>query len=203
MNPQEQYTALIHNRAINPLPPDVYGEIHHIYPRCLGGNDEPENLIRLTLQEHYKAHSLLPLIYTEGEAHRKLCYAWNQMQGRMSTGDIDKDAEEYARLKEEFRRYKVEQNKAGHTPEARRKISEKAKLRVGWHHSPETRRKISEGNKGKPYRPAWNKGKKTSPTSEKQKEAVRAANLRRWANPEARKRQSELIKQRHQERKAQ
>lgn len=196
MNPQEQYTALIHNRAINPLPPDVYGEIHHIYPKCLGGNDEPENLIKLTLQEHYKAHYLLPFIYTEGKAHAKLLYAWNQMKGRMPTGDIDKDADEYARLREEFRRYRIEQNKAGLSPESRKKISESMKNHTGWHHSPETRRKISEAQRGrKAVRPAWNKGKKTGLSSERQKEAVRAANIRRWSNPEARKHHSELLKQ--------
>lgn len=36
-----------------------YTERHHILPRSLGGGDEPENLIRLTAEDHYFAHLLL------------------------------------------------------------------------------------------------------------------------------------------------
>ncbi len=40
-----------------------YHEIHHIVPRCVGGDDSPENLIKLTPEEHYLAHLLLCKIY--------------------------------------------------------------------------------------------------------------------------------------------
>lgn len=40
-----------------------YTERHHIIPRCIGGNDELENLVRLTPEEHYTAHLLLSRIY--------------------------------------------------------------------------------------------------------------------------------------------
>ena len=33
--------------------------IHHIIPRHLGGTDDPENLIELTVQEHAEAHRIL------------------------------------------------------------------------------------------------------------------------------------------------
>ena len=36
-----------------------YTEIHHIMPRCFKGLDDPDNLIRLTLEEHYLAHWIL------------------------------------------------------------------------------------------------------------------------------------------------
>jgi hypothetical protein len=39
--------------------PDGYSERHHILPRALGGGDEPENLIRLTAEDHFFAHLLL------------------------------------------------------------------------------------------------------------------------------------------------
>lgn len=38
-------------------------EIHHIIPRCLGGDDSPENLVDLTYEEHYLAHQLLVKLY--------------------------------------------------------------------------------------------------------------------------------------------
>lgn len=36
-----------------------YTEIHHIQPKCLKGTDDPNNLIELTLREHFLAHWLL------------------------------------------------------------------------------------------------------------------------------------------------
>ena len=40
-----------------------YFETHHIVPRCLGGCDDLENLVKLTPEEHYIAHQLLIKIY--------------------------------------------------------------------------------------------------------------------------------------------
>ena len=37
----------------------TYFERHHILPRSLGGGDEPDNMIRLTPEDHYFAHLLL------------------------------------------------------------------------------------------------------------------------------------------------
>ena len=38
-------------------------EIHHILPRCLGGSDDDNNLIKLTAREHFLAHLLLHRAY--------------------------------------------------------------------------------------------------------------------------------------------
>ena len=50
---------------------DGYYERHHIIPRCLGGQDTEENLVRLTPEEHYVAHQLLIKIYPENHALAK------------------------------------------------------------------------------------------------------------------------------------
>lgn len=42
---------------------DCYTEQHHIIPRCIGGSDEKDNLVRLTPEEHYVAHQLLVKMY--------------------------------------------------------------------------------------------------------------------------------------------
>lgn len=42
---------------------DIDGEWHHIIPKCLGGNNESYNLVKLTYSEHYLAHLLLLKIY--------------------------------------------------------------------------------------------------------------------------------------------
>lgn len=43
--------------------PSGYTERHHITPRCMGGNDDPSNLVALTAREHYVAHLLLANIH--------------------------------------------------------------------------------------------------------------------------------------------
>lgn len=42
-----------------------YKERHHVLPRCMGGGNEPENLVDLTAEEHYVAHQLLVKIYPD------------------------------------------------------------------------------------------------------------------------------------------
>lgn len=44
---------------------DCYTERHHILPKCMGGDESPENLVDLTPEEHYVAHQLLVKIYPE------------------------------------------------------------------------------------------------------------------------------------------
>jgi len=39
--------------------PGEYSESHHIVPRCEGGGNEPENLIRLSARDHLFAHLIL------------------------------------------------------------------------------------------------------------------------------------------------
>ena len=63
MNYARIYAAFIDDRkAKQPQAPD-YFEKHHIKPRCLGGGDEPENIIRLTPEDHFFAHLLLAKIH--------------------------------------------------------------------------------------------------------------------------------------------
>ena len=54
--------------------PEVYEE-HHIIPRCLGGDDNTENLVRLSYRQHYVAHVLL----TKMHDSKKLINALWQM----------------------------------------------------------------------------------------------------------------------------
>jgi hypothetical protein len=53
-----------------------YKERHHIIPRCMGGTDDPNNLVDLTPEEHYVCHQLLVKIYPDDE---KLMYAAKMM----------------------------------------------------------------------------------------------------------------------------
>jgi len=168
----EEYRELISFRAKNPLPDDDYGELHHVVPRCCGGTDLSDNVIRLTPEEHYKAHSLLPYIYAEGQQHWKLVRAWNLI---FYTRDgIEISQEEYGRLKREFSamqsatqtgrkasdetRKKMSESAKGHfkTEEHRQHLSESL---TGHEVSLETRQKISAALTG---RPGQNLGKSPS-----------------------------------------
>lgn len=43
-----------------------YSERHHIIPKCLGGNDTNDNLVRLTAREHFICHRLLVRMVEQG-----------------------------------------------------------------------------------------------------------------------------------------
>lgn len=80
MNYKKIYDSLIDKRKNKePLEKQKDTHVHHIVPKCCGGGDEPENLVRLTLREHYIAHLLLPKIYKYGEYHFKLICALQRM----------------------------------------------------------------------------------------------------------------------------
>lgn len=59
MDYQRIYSEFIADRKRRESGLIGYTERHHILPRCLDGGDEPENLIRLTPEDHFFAHLLL------------------------------------------------------------------------------------------------------------------------------------------------
>ena len=63
MNYQNIYDNIIRRGQSRVL--TEYKESHHIVPRCLGGTDEPSNLVDLTPEEHYTCHQLLVKIYPD------------------------------------------------------------------------------------------------------------------------------------------
>lgn len=82
MRYQEHYDRLI-ERARNRDLPKPY-ERHHAVPKCMGGNNDKSNIVKLTPEEHYVAHQLLVKIYPE---QPKLAYA-ALMMTRCSTGQF-------------------------------------------------------------------------------------------------------------------
>lgn len=170
---------IIKTRGKNGIRKPDYYEIHHIKPKCLGGDDSLSNKIRLTAKEHYEAHRLLAL---ENPKNEKLIYAWwcfvngwnSETQERYAV-----TAEEYEEAKIRYSKMMSEKNSGEnsrfygrhlfgednphygkkHSEETRQLLSELAKNRVV---SQETRDKISNTLKSKNI-VAWNKGKKLSP----------------------------------------
>ena len=61
MNYKKHYDLLINRAKERQL--EGYSERHHIIPKCMGGTNDKDNLVRLTPEEHYVAHQLLVKIY--------------------------------------------------------------------------------------------------------------------------------------------
>lgn len=74
MNYRKHYMLLIDRAKCRVI--DAHTEKHHIVPRCMGGKDDPNNLVRLTPEEHYVAHQLLVKLHP---TNSKLLYAANMM----------------------------------------------------------------------------------------------------------------------------
>jgi hypothetical protein len=58
-------------------------EKHHILPRCLGGTDDENNLVRFSIRQHYIAHMLLIRMY-EGREKYQLEWALFRLSGKPS-----------------------------------------------------------------------------------------------------------------------
>jgi hypothetical protein len=77
MNYSNIYTKIIEHRRNNA--PTGYYETHHILPRCLGGANSKDNLVKLTAKEHFICHLLLTKMHSAGVAHYKMCKAFLMM----------------------------------------------------------------------------------------------------------------------------
>jgi hypothetical protein len=79
MDYQKIYEQII-NRAQNRMI-DGYKERHHIIPKCMGGANTKENLVKLTAREHFICHWLLIRIYPSSQ---KLTHSFWMMCAKKS-----------------------------------------------------------------------------------------------------------------------
>lgn len=68
------YEQLMQN-AIDYPKDEIYKELHHIVPKCMGGTDNKSNLVHLTARQHFLAHWLLYKIHKTSS----LVHAWHSM----------------------------------------------------------------------------------------------------------------------------
>jgi hypothetical protein len=78
-----------------------YKEKHHIVPKCLGGNNDKDNLVELTAKEHFLCHMLLCEIYSN---NNKLWYALFLM----ATNKNKKSHQKYKISSRTYERIKLE-----------------------------------------------------------------------------------------------
>ena len=133
---------------------------HHIIPKHAGGTDSPDNLVRLTVEEHAKAHRKLYEEY--GRWEDKLAY--QGLAGFKGKEEIIKELQREGSQKSsgnsghphtEESKQKMREAMTGRklTEETRKKMSEAHKTRPPT--TEETKRKIGKANKGNV---PWNKG---------------------------------------------
>jgi len=141
--------------------------IHHIIPKYLGGTDDPDNLVELTVEEHAEAHRKL----YEEHGHWQDKVAYEGLSGRIG--------------KEEILRMKQGMANKGRkrTPEQRKRISEAAKKRVERQRADGTlelaNKKRSEAMKGRKKSPEqienWRKSREGWKHTEEAKDKIKAA----------------------------
>lgn len=124
------YFYIINRAKSRKLLPNTKIEKHHIIPRSLGGNNNPENLVKLSAREHFICHRLLPK-FTEGKEKTKMLYAiWKMCHSKKSRKDSFKlTARTYSTIKEEMKNSRTSED---FTPEWRAKISASRQGQSSW-----------------------------------------------------------------------
>ena len=165
--------ARARNRALG-----GYVEKHHVLPKCLGGDDSPENIVALTAEEHYVAHQLLVKMHPSVSG-----LVWAAMrQARHARNN-----KLYGWLRRKWSLMASARTGWKHTEETKRKI---AASRLGMIMSDEIRAKLSSAKKGRKLTPEWiakiaaaSTGRKYGPHSAETKAKIAAANRGRRRGP--------------------
>lgn len=150
-----------------------YVERHHVVPRCVGGTDSADNLVKLTAKEHFLAHLLLRKIHPDvqglvyavwmmsskkgvrlnSRAFAKLREQVIEMQRAKTISDEHKESlrlHATGRTKTQETKGKIGSSNSGkkRTPEM---IETYKKAREGRTISAETREKMNAAKRGKPH----------------------------------------------------
>jgi len=141
MNYELLYARFIASRQGRVFSPGEYSERHHIVPRCEGGGDEPENLIRLSARDHLFAH--LILAKWKGGVHWFSVYRTFGNKARWNELPTAQVVRLVAMAKQKF----GEENRGDKSLMFGR-VGEKCPI-FGMKRSPETRAKMSAAKKGR------------------------------------------------------
>lgn len=179
MNYQRIYDQIIDRAKTRVLA--GYKEMHHIVPRCIGGLDNPTNIVSLTAREHFLCHWLLHRIYPSSS---KLTYAFWMMCLAVNK-DCQPRYRPSSRTYEEARIKVIELRKG--KPKTKEAIQKRTESRKGYQHSEEAKQKMREAHIGR--RPSEetkqkmkqsHKGKKGTPHTDETKQRMSEAKKKSW-----------------------
>ena len=104
-----------------------YTERHHIIPRCMGGDNQPDNLVELTAREHFLCHMLLCEMYPK---NYKLVHALFLM----SIGKQKVKAQQYVIGSRTYERLRLEYSKmlTGRPQSEETKLKKSIKMKQVW-----------------------------------------------------------------------
>jgi len=125
---------------------DIYVENHHIIPKCMGGSNDDNNIIRLSARQHFLCHLLL-IRMVDAPYKEKLAYAaW---QFTMRKNKIKITARQYEQLKKELSISYIGRKRKPFSEKTRRNMS-LSKLGIKRKpHTEESKLLISQNRKGK------------------------------------------------------
>ena len=114
-----------------------YYERHHIIPKSLGGNNHPENIVKLTAREHYIAHLLLMKCFDDITRKHKMAAAFDYMSNVRNKYTSDRYTSRLFEHHKKIRSAIFSEKRKG-----------KENPNYGKTHSEETRKKISDARIG-------------------------------------------------------
>jgi len=105
---------------------EVYTEVHHILPKSLGGDNSPENKVRMLGRKHFEAHWLLTHVWEESSRkYNKMVKALHKMSFGIHKDEYRIMADEYEHIRTLNRNALYGDNNPSKRPEVRKKISNK------------------------------------------------------------------------------
>ena len=155
---------------------------HHIIPKHMGGTDDPNNIIELTVEKHAEAHRILH----EEHGHWQDYLAWQGLSKRMICEEVAREAARLANTGKYM------------SPETRAKISAAKK---GRKHSPDHVKNNSLAQSGKKlsidHKTKISSALSGRTLSENHKKNVGVKMKGRVMNEEWKKKMSDAAKRRH------
>lgn len=163
MNYARIYAEFISDRLTKQPSKPTYFERHHILPRCKGGGDEDDNIVRLVAEDHLFAHIVLARIYGGSLWHAVAAMTMQSHRRPGSDGYVRRSRKIYAKARIEAAAAHSVIMKGRFTGEDHPKwgvpCSELAKQKTRARHalgihpmsSPEARKKVSDALKGRVF----------------------------------------------------
>lgn len=173
---EKWYNQIIFKAKNRNLDDNTTYEKHHIIPKSLGGDDSKENLVHLTLREHYICHVLLVKFLSGHNKYKMLC-AINRMNNtpkykmnsriyeNLRLQFIEKFMENHPSKNEEWVKKLSDAIKQHWLNDEIRKQSASEKMKTLWE-TGKLKPKVGQNN-GMYNKEPWNKNKKFPGTGKK------------------------------------